>query len=384
MWFDFMHCDDRLASVLIDTSDGSMAEIRDAGGVSKMPVGTVANGRFDADRFRSWWSRRAVSPNRPDVGRLLDYIGVNDTRQLMIFCLGMNLEDGYWLRPPGSGLTWEEINLFENGFTMDAGRFMAGVCDDIFSIMSPDLATGGSMGKMWIPLGRERHLAKFPGPRGFEAVNEVLSTTIAAALDIPHAEYVLDWVKGRPISVCESFLGKGRELVHAEDVMLCSETKPGESLLDRYERICAEHGLDMTGFMDRLTALDYLITNHDRHTGNLGIIRDMETLEWIAPAPAYDHGASFMGERWERPDPDYLVGDTGRYWEERLEGVRDLSWIDHGRLERAIGEAGDFLSGFEPLRRAGWDAVAAEMMGKRSEILGVLAEKIRCPASKFS
>ena len=75
-----MHCDDRIASVLIDNSDGSMAEIRDVGDVSKMPVGIVANGRFYVDRLRSWWSRRAVSPNRPDVGRLLDYIGVNDTR----------------------------------------------------------------------------------------------------------------------------------------------------------------------------------------------------------------------------------------------------------------------------------------------------------------
>lgn len=36
--------------------------------------------------------------------------------------------------------------------------------------------------------------------------------------------------------------------------------------------------------------LDFILANEDRHLGNFGIIRDVETLEWISVCPVFDTG----------------------------------------------------------------------------------------------
>lgn len=71
-----------------------------------------------------------------------------------------------------------------------------------------------------------------------------------------------------------------------------------------------------------------------------------------------------------------LVEVPGEYWEEGLRRIRDLSWTYFDEFDAAIGRAGEFLSGFESLRRAGWDVEAAEMMWKRSEVPRMIAERI--------
>lgn len=44
MRIDFMHLNDKLATVLINVSDGSIVEVRDVVDAAKMPVGTVVDG----------------------------------------------------------------------------------------------------------------------------------------------------------------------------------------------------------------------------------------------------------------------------------------------------------------------------------------------------
>ena len=38
--------------------------------------------------------------------------------------------------------------------------------------------------------------------------------------------------------------------------------------------------------------LDYIMLNEDRHLNNFGIIRDVQTLNWIGTAPIFDTGES--------------------------------------------------------------------------------------------
>ena len=38
--------------------------------------------------------------------------------------------------------------------------------------------------------------------------------------------------------------------------------------------------------------IDFLIENTDRHYGNFGFIRDVNTLKFIKPAPVFDNGTS--------------------------------------------------------------------------------------------
>ena len=42
--------------------------------------------------------------------------------------------------------------------------------------------------------------------------------------------------------------------------------------------------------------LDYLIMNIDRHMKNFGVIRNVNTLEWISTTPIFDNGESMQCE----------------------------------------------------------------------------------------
>jgi hypothetical protein len=44
--------------------------------------------------------------------------------------------------------------------------------------------------------------------------------------------------------------------------------------------------------LDMTLLLDYIILNEDRHFGNFGLIRDVNTGEFVSPAPIFDSGSS--------------------------------------------------------------------------------------------
>ena len=45
-----------------------------------------------------------------------------------------------------------------------------------------------------------------------------------------------------------------------------------------------------------MLCLDYLIENSDRHYGNFGFIRDVNSLKFLGPAPLFDNGTSLWCE----------------------------------------------------------------------------------------
>jgi len=47
----------------------------------------------------------------------------------------------------------------------------------------------------------------------------------------------------------------------------------------------------------KMFILDYLMVNQDRHLGNYGVIRDVNTLEWIDVAPNFDSGQSMFSQK---------------------------------------------------------------------------------------
>ncbi|MEG0330589.1 MAG: HipA domain-containing protein [Longicatena sp.] len=48
--------------------------------------------------------------------------------------------------------------------------------------------------------------------------------------------------------------------------------------------------------LDNMLVVDYIMINEDRHLRNFGIIRNVETLEWIKVAPIYDTGQSLLSQ----------------------------------------------------------------------------------------
>ena len=48
--------------------------------------------------------------------------------------------------------------------------------------------------------------------------------------------------------------------------------------------------------IDAMLAFDFLINNSDRHFGNFGFLRDVNTLELVSFAPLFDHGKSMWDD----------------------------------------------------------------------------------------
>lgn len=45
-------------------------------------------------------------------------------------------------------------------------------------------------------------------------------------------------------------------------------------------------------YLQKMIILDYIMANEDRHLGNFGIIRDVESLQWVSICPIFDTGRS--------------------------------------------------------------------------------------------
>ena len=59
--------------------------------------------------------------------------------------------------------------------------------------------------------------------------------------------------------------------------------------------------------------LDFIMANEDRHLGNFGVIRDVESLQWVAICPIFDTGRSLNNKYWF---PNYFKKLLNKYIDE--------------------------------------------------------------------
>ncbi len=85
---------------------------------------------------------------------------------------------------------------------------------------------------------------------------------------------------------------------------------------------------------------DYLMANTDRHFGNFGVIRNVDTLEWVGPAPIFDSGTSLWHDKLTKAITPLSEVETKPFYAEasrQMKLVSDLSWIPFEEL-RNIGD----------------------------------------------
>lgn len=83
--------------------------------------------------------------------------------------------------------------------------------------------------------------------------------------------------------------------------------------------------------------LDYLIMNEDRHLNNFGIIRDVNTLQWLDIAPIFDNGQSLNIEYYDTEEL-HVSGEGKLFYEvksfdEIIKVVKDIKRIDISLIE---------------------------------------------------
>ena len=100
-----------------------------------------------------WLERRVIPKNRQFVDEILKTLGlsVNNTKGIIDVCMGLSLNDSYWVVPAGFEGKFADYNLYENRFS-EALSLVAytgiGGSHEAFST-SPELTTNGMLRKAW-------------------------------------------------------------------------------------------------------------------------------------------------------------------------------------------------------------------------------------------
>ena len=113
------------------------------------------------DWFKQWWKRRAVPISQGNIRQMLERKGLLGTEDFLLKNLGLSLTDYYWISPVDSGLTWQDVNLFENDFH---GNILIGETDDENKDGIPHYTPNGTLQrileKSWTIINGQRGLVK--------------------------------------------------------------------------------------------------------------------------------------------------------------------------------------------------------------------------------
>ena len=113
-----MHKRIAVAEMELDNATGFVKKIGKVYAPEHFPVGIpVKKGVADRTALNEWWTDRSIPASRSGIREALETLEITSTKLLLVRCYGLSLSDQYWICPKGSGLTWDAINFFDNGFS---------------------------------------------------------------------------------------------------------------------------------------------------------------------------------------------------------------------------------------------------------------------------
>ena len=267
---------------------------------SALPVGINHTDDKLPATLNDWWHSRIIPASRDGLKFVLHLYDIESASILSKRSLGLSLSDQYWIKPVGSDLEWNDVNFFTNEFSTELGEafFSRGSSKPNINPFTPDASSNGWLKKKWVRIDGQTYLAKAGSiPLLQQPYNEVVASEILTSLNIPHVDYKVIIEDNRPLSLCKNFINTDTELVPAHFIRTVLPKSKNDSDYQHFLR-CAEY-LEIPNveeFLNNMIALDFLIENTDRHYGNFGFIRDVNTLKFIGPAPLFDNGTSLWCE----------------------------------------------------------------------------------------
>ena len=254
------------------------------------------NMELTAKGIIKWLSNRVIPKNRAFVDEILKTFGlsVNDTKGIIDICLGLSLNDSYWVTPVEFDGKFADYNLFENPFS-EALSLVAytgvGSAEKAFST-SPEFTTNGMLRKAWRHIENDGIYLYKGGTEGAantgnEPYSEFYACQVAKAMGLNCVEYDLENWKGILASKCRLFTDINTAFVPISRLI---KDRTLKSSLDYY----AELGKEFYDELCSMLVFDAVVYNEDRHFGNFGVLRDNHTGKIIKPAPIFDNGLSLF------------------------------------------------------------------------------------------
>mgnify|MGYP004457929973 FL=1 len=336
-------------------------------------------------QINDWFKGRGIPSWRKDLEKLLEKLNVSSPEELLNKSYALSLSDQYWLKEENSNVKWQDINFFTNDFEYEA--YLEASLDsssnlttskDKAILRSPNNTTDGMLQKGWIIENGKRILVKgtYTSSRE-EPFNEWLASQISKRLGFYYCNYFVEWTdKTKLISKCENFVSEDEEIISAYDVFK-SEKKPNNiNDYEFYIQVLEKHNVpNARKNVEDMFILDYLMLNTDRHLKNFGVIRNVNTLEWVRTTPIFDTGQSMECDKYlDEINFSYGTGkfftNTNKNYEDILKVIgKDIVNIDIKRLDGLCDEYHSLLEKYKD---------KLDMSDKRIEkLVNGLQERIR-------
>ena len=307
----------------------------------------------------NWFKGRGIPLWRDNLDLLLAKLNISAPTELLDKAFGLSLSDQYWIKPYDSRIEYKDINFFEHDFKdtefIDVTFSNNTETSTKISLISPNNTTDGRLKKTWIIDDNKRYLLK-GGYKNevLQPFNEVLSSMISKRLGFNYVSYNLEIVKDKVVSKCECFIDKNTELVSAYQILYnnCDKDNAYEAYIDLLEK---EGIKDARSSLENMFILDYIMLNEDRHLNNFGIIRNVETLDWIGTAPIFDTGESL--NIIDYSDEEVIINGEGRFFyninnfDNILDCIKDLKKYDLNKLDGICEEFDDLLHKYQPITK---------------------------------
>ena len=317
------------------------------------PFGLIKNNEINKVEFNKWWKNRQIPASRNGLKEVLHNSNIydNDNFDLLdskAYCL--SLSDQYWVKSIDEDIKWEKINFFDNEFSEDIGKilFSGGKTSLKLNLNTPDMTSNGNYEKRWKIIDGDRYLLK-AGSKIYnqEPFNELIATKLYERLlnKNEYVEYSVIYDNERAISKCKNFITKDTELVPAWKINDFFEFENDENKYTHYLKCLNTLGIkDAETLINKMIVCDFIIANKDRHFNNFGVIRDVNTLEFVGVAPIFDNGCSLWYD-----ENDMYVGEFfltkpfDDYEKTQIRLVKNLDWCDVSKLENFTDEVKDIL-----------------------------------------
>ena len=294
-----------------------------------------------------WFKGRGIPSWRDKLDLLLHRLNITAPYELLDKAFGLSLSDQYWLKPVGSNISYDDINFFDNDF--DYAEFMEAslstnskTITKEASLKTPNNTTDGMLKKAWIIENGTRYLLK-GGYKNeiLQPFNEVLASEICDRLGFNHVEYTIDTYKDIIVSKCPCFITKDTEFITCHQIKNDMEKHDNIEDYEEYIKKLEDNGIESAREkLENMFILDYIIMNEDRHLNNFGIIRNVNTLEWLDVAPIFDDGQSLNIEYYD--EEEVHISGSGRLFyevkpfDEIIKVVKNIKRIDISKLDGIV------------------------------------------------
>lgn len=297
MIYTLMQKNEPVMMLDINEKYGRVRKIIQIENSKRLPLSVIYKDENDSleESVEHWMRYRNVPKTRDGLGAFLKGFQGDPIQELSLKSLGLNLSDQYWFKPEGRQLNWESINFFQNDFT---GKPLEMTFES--EERRPDYSSNGDLSKYWTIKNGERVLLKAgKGPLYQEAINEVIASKLLAKAEIPHVKYSMKMIDNTPWSECATFVNESTEYIPAYEILNVVKTQENEGPYNHFMRCIETLKIPVTKKeIDTMLQFDYLINNRDRHFGNFGFIRNVDTLKFKGLAPLFDNGNSLWFDKY--------------------------------------------------------------------------------------